>query len=233
MKSVSLLLNPLLPRPLNYSCYKNTGHGLVCTALLLLALSITSCGFSTQRQDSIADQFADLGVELVVDQTEELPEDFHQFLVNNNYHSEYNDLVYFLSSHGVENLVPTWRLLQQGSEWEKHALPRYAMPQRHLWEQMVGTLMFIKRELVPYIGPVKVLSGFRTPHYNFAAGGAGRSRHLIFSALDLRPVQQIDRASLHAILQNRRHNYGREYKLGMGLYHGTRFHIDTGGYRQW
>ena len=230
MNSASLLINSrvysylvnnfLAVCQLKNSYYKLVvDRGLVITALLLLALSTSSCGFLTPVQTP---ELAD-----------DLPEEFREFLVNNNYQSDYNDLEYFLHSHGVDNIVPTWRLLQQGSEWETHTLPRFAMPERHLWEQMVNTLIFIKHELMPYIGPVKVLSGFRTPHYNFAAGGVDRSRHLIFSALDLRPIQQIDRTSLHAILQDRWDTYGRAYKLGMGLYKDTRFHIDTGGYRQW
>ena len=98
---------------------------------------------------------------------------------------------------------------------------------------MVNTLVFLKYDLIPYIGDVRVLSGFRTPKYNRLAGGAGRSRHLTFSALDLKPVTEIDRSRLHRILQNRWHTLGEEYKLGLGLYSNLRFHIDTGGHRQW
>ena len=98
---------------------------------------------------------------------------------------------------------------------------------------MLDTLVFLKYELIPHIGDVRVLSGFRTPHYNRLAGGAGRSRHLTFSALDLRPIADIDRTRLHRILQNRWHTLGEDYNLGLGLYSKQRFHIDTGGHRQW
>jgi len=142
------------------------------------------------------------------------PSDFARFLARNGAHGDYEDFVYFLKSHDVHQIVPVWQLLQQGSEWEKHQLP-------------------IKYDLIPYIGDVKVLSGFRTPHYNKLAGGAGKSRHLSFSALDLRPVAKIDRSKLHGILQNRWHSFGNHYNLGLGLYGNKRFHIDTGGFRQW
>ncbi len=161
------------------------------------------------------------------------PADFAEFLHENNAHSDYNELVYFLASHGVQRIVPVWQLLQQGSDWKSHSLPKYALPPRENWSDMVNTLVFLKYDLIPYIGPVRVLSGFRTPNYNQLAGGAGKSRHLKFSALDLRPVAQIERSQLHGILQNRWNNFGREYDLGLGLYASTRFHIDTGGFRQW
>jgi len=189
----------------------------VLISFLLLSWTISSCGILTEAPENLNDY----------------PVDFARFLKENNSHSDYEDFVYFLQSHDVHNIVPVWQLLQQGSDWEKHQLPKYAMPDREHWNSMLNTLVFLKYDLIPYIGDVRVLSGFRTPHYNQLAGGAGKSRHLTFSALDLRPVADIERSKLHGILQNRWHNLGGEYKLGLGLYANSRFHIDTGGHRQW
>lgn len=161
------------------------------------------------------------------------PTDFARFLDQQGLHREYSDLVYYLASNGLDNTVPVWQLLQQGSDWRRHQLPRFAIPPRSRWQEMLNTLVFIKYEVLPYIGPVKVLSGFRTPQYNLVAGGAAQSRHLTFSALDLRPVNRIERSELHAILLQRWQHYGPTYNLGLGLYGGLRFHIDTGGYRKW
>ena len=161
------------------------------------------------------------------------PKEFAQFLDQQSLHREYSDLVYFLASYGVDNAVPVWQLLQQGSDWRRHQLPKFAIPPRSRWQEMLNTLVFLKYEVLPYIGPVKVLSGFRTPEYNLVAGGADQSRHLTFSALDLKPVNHIERSELHDILLQRWTNFGSNYKLGLGLYGGLRFHIDTGGYRKW
>lgn len=188
--------------------------------ILLLSLLTNACGILTESESVAHVRY-------------NYPADFGQFLQQNNASAEYDDLVYFLASHDVHHIVPVWQLLQQGSDWKTHALPKYAIPDREHWEKMVNTLVFLKYDLLPYIGPVNVLSGFRTSRYNQLAGGAGKSRHLKFSALDLRPKQKIDRAQLHGILQNRWHNVGKNYKLGLGLYRGLRFHIDTGGHRQW
>jgi len=185
--------------------------------IFLGALLLSACGVLTEVPENI----------------DSYPDDFEQFLRSQNAHTQYEDLVYFLASQGVHNIVPIWQLLQQGSDWRKHRLPKYAIPPRKNWDEIVTTLVFLKYDLIPYIGPVKVLSGFRTPHYNFAAGGAGKSRHLSFSALDLRPVNKMDRSTLHGILQNRWKQFGHDYKLGLGLYNNLRFHIDTGGHRQW
>jgi len=185
--------------------------------VILLSWLLSSCGVLEQAPENANDY----------------PTDFARFLNETEAHAEYEDFVYFLHSHDVHNIVPVWQLLQQGSDWQKHQLPKYALPDREHWDSMINTLVFLKYDLIPYIGDVRVLSGFRTPHYNLAAGGAGKSRHLTFSALDLRPVTDMERTQLHGILQNRWHSLGREYNLGLGLYAHLRFHIDTGGYRQW
>ena len=187
------------------------------TLSILLLLLISSCGLLTPVPKSI----------------ENYPEDFAQFLNKSDMHQQYTELVYFLADNGVDDAVPPWQLLQQGTDWQRHKLPKYAIPPREHWDDMVNTLVFLKYDLLPYIGPVKVLSGFRTQGYNRVAGGAGRSKHLSFSALDLKPVNDIKRSTLHNVLQDRWTTLGEQYKLGLGLYNGLRFHIDTGGYRRW
>ncbi len=187
------------------------------TLLLIAALLVNSCGLLTE----------------VPENSDQEPEDFKAFLANSSARNDYDDLVYFLASHDVHEIVPIWQLLQQGTDWRNHGLSKFAVPPRETWNSMVNTLVFLKYDLVPYIGPVEVLSGFRTPTYNRVAGGARKSRHMSFSALDLKPVDDINRSRLHEILKNRWENFGDTYNLGLGLYSGRRFHIDTGGYRQW
>ncbi len=185
----------------------------ILPVLLLVALTLMSCARRPVHEAA--------------------PESFRQFIILNNLQTEYRTFERYLYSKGVRDLVPTWQLLQQGSDWRQHGLSPYAFPERESWDRMVKTLTFIRVDLIPFIGPVEVLSGFRTKYYNHVAGGAPRSRHLSFSALDLRPVREIERKRLHAILQKIWHTRGKKRNLGMGLYQGLRFHIDTGGYRQW
>jgi len=161
------------------------------------------------------------------------PESFRQFVIANGLQMEYRELEQFLYQKGVRDIVPTWKLLQQGRDWRQHEQQQYAFPDEEKWERMARTLVFLKSELIPYIGPVEVFSGFRTKMFNHLAGGAPRSRHLSFSALELQPVRPIERQRLHAILQKVWHKRGKKHNVGMGLYSGVLFHIDTGGYRQW
>ncbi len=202
-------------------CKHNIRYSLSVFYILMICVSVSACGILTEAPAKKLLKRADY------------PVDFGEFLSQNNAYHRYEELVYFLASHGAHEIVPVWQLLQQGSDWKAHGLPKYAIPPRERWNDMINTLVFLKYDLIPYIGPVKVLSGFRTPQYNSFAGGANQSRHLQFSALDLRPMAKIERSQLHGILQNRWSTLGKDYNLGLGLYSGTRFHVDTGGFRRW
>ncbi len=200
--------------PCRHTWFNRIKH---CALVLLAGSLLNACGILSEVPDGLHNY----------------PPDFQQFLNDNHAHAEYEEFVYFLQSHGVHQIVPAWQLLQQGSDFRKHDMARYALPERTNWNEMVDTLVFLKHDLIPLIGPVRVLSGFRTPEYNRVAGGARRSRHMSFSALDLRPVAEMNRTKLHRILQNRWHTLGEDYDLGLGLYSSLRFHVDTGGHRQW
>ncbi len=139
----------------------------------------------------------------------------------------------FLARHRVSHVAPLHQLLQQGTQWDEHRQPRYAVPAPSLWPNMVLTLKLLDRFIIPAVGPIKVVSGFRTQAYNSVAGGARRSKHLEFSALDLIPATNLTRNTLHNRLQKVWKVHGNQLSMGLGLYQGIRFHIDTGGYRQW
>lgn len=139
----------------------------------------------------------------------------------------------YLARSQVNNVVPLHELLQQGTDWSAHRQPRYAVPPKYLWPNMVRTLKLIDRFIIPAIGPIKVVSGFRTPQYNRLAGGANRSKHMEFSALDVISRLNPTRSNLHERLLRVWNVHGRQLDMGLGLYGGGRFHIDTSGYRKW
>lgn len=161
------------------------------------------------------------------------PAHFRAFIVLNNYHQQLFDFEQALRRARVAGVVPVSQLWLQGSEWRAREHSAYAMPAAEQWPAMIKTLRFVKLELLPLLGPIEVLSGFRTPAYNLAAGGATRSRHLAFSALDLKPRRNIRRSALHARLLKLWRTRGEQWDLGLGLYSGQRLHVDTGGYRTW
>jgi len=159
--------------------------------------------------------------------------DFQAFINAGNHQGTLLKFERYLRLSSVTNVIPTEQLLRQGTDWRNNRLPQYAFPPEALWPRMIETLKFMRRFVIPSIGPVEVLSGFRTPVYNRTAGGAKRSQHLEFSALDVRPVSDLSRTDLHKRLQRIWRTHGRALNIGLGLYGGRRFHIDTGGYRQW
>lgn len=98
---------------------------------------------------------------------------------------------------------------------------------------MIPTLRFVKKELLPIIGPIEVNSGYRSKEYNKLAGGVKNSKHLSFCALDLKPVEDMSLKDMQKKLLKLWKKRGKRYQLGLGLYSGKFFHIDTCGYRKW
>lgn len=162
-----------------------------------------------------------------------LPTDFHAFIVDGNHHKTLRDFEAFLRANRITNVVPTEQLLQQGTDWRSHNLPKYAFPPEALWPRMADTLKLLRRFVIPEIGPIQVVSGFRTNDYNSIAGGALRSQHLEFSALDIKPLSDISKEELHTLLNRTWQTHGKGLNMGLGLYNNRRFHIDTGGHRKW
>ncbi|PSU35628.1 D-Ala-D-Ala carboxypeptidase family metallohydrolase [Photobacterium lutimaris] len=139
---------------------------------------------------------------------------------------------YFLDK-GVKEGIPLHLVLLQGTDWRLSNTTIFNLPDEKVWKNMARTLIFIQEHVMPKTGLLIPVSGDRSQEYNQHAGGAPRSSHLDFCALDLVPTRNISRAELHKILKSVYTSVGKENKMGLGLYSGVRFHIDTCGYRQW
>jgi uncharacterized protein YcbK (DUF882 family) len=162
-----------------------------------------------------------------------LSPDLQQFVNHTNSHRELADLQAYLALHDVHDVIPIDQLIKQGTDWQSKQQPKYAIPDRPLWPKMVRTLKLMQRFVIPSVGPVEVVSGFRTEKYNVLAGGARRSKHLEFAALDVIPQAGTDRDELHQKLLAVWRMHGKHLNMGLGLYGRNRFHIDTGGHRIW
>lgn len=141
--------------------------------------------------------------------------------------------VYF-RKEGVADVLPLADILRSDARWRscKAAQP-FAVPPRQLWPAMVPTLRYIRNELVPVTGPVRIVSGYRDPIANACSKGASASKHLHFAALDLTPVKPLSRAELIAKLCSLHARTGERFAVGLGIYKVTRFHIDTARFRRW
>ena len=161
------------------------------------------------------------------------PKAFEKFLDESNNRAAYTRLQHFLYINKVDGVVPSYQLLRQGSDWQKVGEPAFAIPPEKDWATMVDTLRVLRDQVIPRIGPVTVLSGWRTQKYNAKAGGSRRSKHMHFCGLDMVPERDYTRSQLVPMLRNIHSKSGKRWNMGLGIYSGVRFHIDTCGYRSW
>ncbi|WP_043320007.1 D-Ala-D-Ala carboxypeptidase family metallohydrolase [Microbulbifer sp. HZ11] len=158
---------------------------------------------------------------------------FEKFLDEGDNRAKYEKLERFLELNHVAEVVPPFELLRQGTDWQQIDEPPFAIPPEDTWETMVDTLKVLKEYIIPAIGPVIVLSGWRTASYNAKAGGARTSKHMHFCGLDMIPEDEYTRKQLLPKLRRIHKKYGRKWNMGLGIYSGIRFHVDTCGYRRW
>ena len=137
-----------------------------------------------------------------------------------------------LAQAGVLGVVPTAELLRTGSDWRGCGAP-FEVPPPEAQAAILQTLTFVRAHVQPALGPVEAKSAYRGPWLNVCAGGAERSAHREFSAVDLTPLTPMTRAQLMAKLCPIYAASTAEDRLGLGFYAGVRFHVDTQRHRSW
>lgn len=140
-----------------------------------------------------------------------------------------------LQRRALDDVAPTYQLLRTAMDWPKCGAP-FALPDPSAWEGAFASLTVLKRELVPLVGRVEVVSGYRDEAMNLCAGGAKGSVHRIFGAFDVFAVDPaMTREAMIARLCKWHDKQGRPDEAGLGIYSGKKFHIDAGvrGYRRW
>jgi hypothetical protein len=139
----------------------------------------------------------------------------------------------FLAGEQVADVLPVWQLVRTSSSWRECSASRFEVAPAQQWENIVQTLAFVKNEVEPAIGEVEALSGFRNEHLNGCSKGKPRSAHRMFFAMDLVPAGDITRGDMVARLCSAHARRGAGYRTGLGFYSGSRFHVDSSGYRKW
>ncbi|WP_117234178.1 hypothetical protein [Vibrio maerlii] len=132
-----------------------------------------------------------------------------------------------------QNTMPLHLVLLQGTNWVLNDTSVFTLPNAKHIDNMANTLLFVQKYIEPEIGVVVPVSGERNKFYNDTSGGAPSSKHLEFCALDMVPLEDINRPDLHKKLDKIWSTHGKEHNVGLGLYSGVRFHIDTCGFRRW
>lgn len=132
--------------------------------------------------------------------------------------------------HSLQAYLDEWSIHHfSAKELTLHDNPRwwgarYVVPPVDLWPRIIPTLR-VAESLRKVLGPLHVVSGYRCHEYNELVGGAQRSQHVQFRALDLRPVDtDVTYLQVCARLLD---EVDLGVDLGVGLYDSF-VHIDTG-----
>ena len=134
---------------------------------------------------------------------------------------------------GVAHAVPTYQVLRTASMWRECNGQPFEVAPPNLWPGMANTIRYIRDHVERSVGTVEVVSGYRDPALNACAHGAPGSAHQGYFALDMIPVQPLDRHDLMRRLCAMHARSGRAARVGLGFYAFQRFHIDTNGFRRW
>lgn len=139
----------------------------------------------------------------------------------------------YLETYQVSGIVPTWQLFRTATSWQKCWAQPFEIPPTSEWPHIVQTLRYVRDYVIPAVGPVEPVSGYRNPSLNVCAGGAPESAHKHYSAIDLVPLRPTTREQLMRTLCGVHGRRGLAYEVGLGFYAFIRFHVDTAKYRRW
>lgn len=139
----------------------------------------------------------------------------------------------WLRRKGIHGILPTYQLLRTASMWGACNGPPFEVPPEKLWPQLAPTLRFVRDHVVRTLGPVEAVSAYRNPELNVCAGGARRSAHRDFTALDLVPVRPLSRRAIFKLLCPVHAGKGAAHGAGLGFYSFSRFHVDTRSFRRY
>lgn len=158
--------------------------------------------------------------------------------------ARYGELRAYLAKEGVADVVPVWQLARIDGDYAARCKAgHFALPPRAQWANIVPALRLVRDRVVPVTGRVEVASSWRSPDVNACIGGAERSAHRDFRALDLvAPARAGDLRKLFADLCAMQRKAGHGSRMGLGAYFDLarplanargRFHIDGYGFRTW
>ncbi len=139
-----------------------------------------------------------------------------------------------LAANGVEDVLPVWQLVRTSSSYRGCRAQPFEVAPREKWDNIVKTLKFVEQDVIPAVGRVQAVSGYRNAGLNRCSAGAPGSAHQQFFALDLMPVDaSVGRGELIRGVCTAHARDGQAFDAGLGFYNGRRFHVDTNGFRRW
>lgn len=119
---------------------------------------------------------------------------------------------------GTRNFRP-----EEMAQHARHGFSAEPVPTEY--EANAQAVLELAQEVRDSVGPLVVVSGYRSPAYNAAVGGAGESEHMLARAVDLAPVNvtvdELKEAVLVLLSQGRLETLG-----GLGFYEWG-IHLDV------
>ncbi|MBZ6378406.1 hypothetical protein B5C34_13040 [Pacificimonas flava] len=139
-----------------------------------------------------------------------------------------------LDARGLLGVVPTYQILRTALSWKECGAEPFELPERSYWSGAFESLTVLKNEIIPAVGEVEIVSGYRHEELNRCAGGASRSVHRQFGAFDGYAVEMA-RGDMITALCSWHGRRGADLAAGLGIYRGNKFHLDVGlrGNRRW
>ena len=167
--------------------------------------------------------------------------DFNAWLNSNSYRArQVAEYQRYLSARvGAQNVPPLSQLLTTARSWDKCGYEPYQLPPQELWANIVPTLRLYSELKNQGVLPVstEIRSVYRSPGLNDCAGGAGSSKHMNASAMDIWVPEYEDNLWRLSTMQDGLCQFwqyqGQSYNFGLGLYATGAIHLDTDGYRKW
>jgi hypothetical protein len=147
---------------------------------------------------------------------------------------QYEAFQVFLKQNGVADVIPAYQLWRTSSSSAQCKTDAFVVPDRAHWPHIVTTLRFVRDQVQPAIGSVEAVSGYRNELLNTCSGGAKRSAHRTYYALDIVPLRpDLDRPTLIKRMCAVHARNGAQYTIGLGFYSARRFHVDSLRFRRW
>ncbi|MEZ7502796.1 D-Ala-D-Ala carboxypeptidase family metallohydrolase [Psychrobacter sp. Arc29] len=167
--------------------------------------------------------------------------DFNAWLDSNSYRArQVAEYQRYLSARvGAQNVPPLSQLLTTARSWDKCGYEPYQLPPQELWANIVPTLRLYSELKNQGVLPLstEIRSVYRSPGLNDCAGGAGSSKHMNASAMDIWVPEYEDNLWRLSTMQDGLCQFwqyqGQSYNFGLGLYATGAIHLDTDGYRKW
>lgn len=137
-----------------------------------------------------------------------------------------------LAAQGLGEVAPLHQLLRTASDWQRCESAPYALPPEPQWPAVLSTLRLLRTlRAEGVLGPFEIHSTHRDAALNACAGGAARSTHLVWFAVDLSPLEDTPRIARR--LCDFWAQHGAAWQMGLSRYPSGRIHIDTWRHRTW